>query len=217
MRFQSFNIIFPPLIGMYETLEKRKESQISEVKTTYVEQIDREKQAIREMFEMEKNSWEQQIRHSRQFASVLESKLEDFVSENDKLKRELREKDKYLVEWQEKVELFEQKLDDAEATEQQLMDMRQRSSELEHKISVLVAENQKLIDLVDLNTQEIENWRNKYNKLNENNLKYIEEMKHQFEVQRDIILEKQIREKTTVILTEKSKTDIRYSGDLFIF
>ena len=54
------------------------------------------------------------------------------------------------------------------------------------KLEIMLKENQKLVETLDNNTIELKKYRDLYNSLNQNYENYIDELKKQFEVQKEV-------------------------------
>lgn len=83
------------------------------------------------------------------------------------------------------------------------VDFENQYDQMKGRLEVMLKENQKLVDIIEENNEEIEMWRNKYNDLNSNYTVHMDELKRQLEFQKDMSLEQEINEKTKHIIAEK--------------
>ena len=82
--------------------------------------------------------------------------------------------------------------------------------EKSNKMESLLEENEKLIQILENNTSDLKKYQDQYNALNQNHENYIEEIKRQFEIQKEVILTQKIQEKMKEFLEEKSLIENNY-------
>ncbi len=57
------------------------------------------------------------------------------------------------------------------------VDFENQYDQMKSRLEVMLKENQKLVDIIEENNEEIEMWRNKYNDLNSNYTVHMDELK----------------------------------------
>ena len=112
------------------------------------------------------------------------------IDQNEKMKTYEDQLQKLLIENQKLIDVNESlrsKLDQQDLNQNGLLQNQYQNMKV--RLNDLLKENQKLVDNLDEREEDDQTWRKKYDYLNTNYQQQIDELKKQFEFQKDISVE----------------------------